>query len=444
MFLSKLFRKGKDPLDAATVPGTRSVNNLPLIIGGAVVAIFLAIIAYVMTQRTEDSAKREENKAQSTSATRFAADVAGPWGDGGLIPPDEMPPDPVPATTNTIPATQDTKTQKTDNMRLPPLESQTRPTYGPEESNIRNMRMQAFHAGLIAKTGVQTADMRGRGSGQRAVTPNDDTVRRQMGGANDTTAAYQARLAQVRGEGSATGSNNMGTASALTGSAAGADNSMTGFSRGNKWTLQQEVEAPASPYELRAGFVLPAIMLSGINSNLPGQVMAQVSQNVYDTATGRFLLVPQGTRLIGTYNSDVAYGQERILMAWQRLIFPDGKALDIEAMPGADSAGMAGFEDQINNHYIRTFSSAFLLSGVIAGVSMSQQQNSGNNNSDRQRAGDAMSEALGQTLGTTMAEMIRKNLNIAPTLEIRPGYRFNVMVTKDMRFKGPYTAFDYQ
>lgn len=437
MFLRKIFRKAKDPLDASTVPGTRSVNNFPLIIGGTVVALFLAIIAYVMTQRTEDSAKREENKAQSTSATRFAAEVAGPWGTGGLIPPDELPPEPAPIITNPAPAVQD---KKADTMRLPPLEAQTRPTYGPEENNIRNMRMQAFHAGLTSKTGVQAADIRGRSNGQKVASPNDDSLRRQMGGANDTTATYQSRLAQLRGD----SSGNMPTASSLTTNSPRTDNSMNRFSRGNKWELQQEVEAPASPYELRAGFVIPAIMLSGINSNLPGQVMAQVSQNVYDTATGRFLLVPQGTRLIGTYNSDVGYGQERILMAWQRLIFPDGKALDIEAMPGADSAGMAGFEDQINNHYIRTFSSAFLLSGVIAAVSMSQQQSSGNYNSDRQRAGDAMSEALGQTLGTTMAEMIKKNLNIAPTLEIRPGYRFNVMVTKDMRFKGPYTAFDYQ
>lgn len=125
-------------------------------------------------------------------------------------------------------------------------------------------------------------------------------------------------------------------------------------------------------------------------------------------------------------------------MAWQRLLFPDGRTLDIQAMPGADNAGNAGFSDEINNHYFRTFSSAFLLSGVIAAVSMSQD--SGEDSGNQQRASDALSESLGQTLGTTMAEMIRKNLNIAPTLHIRPGYRFNIMVTKDINFPGAYSA----
>ena len=188
---------------------------------------------------------------------------------------------------------------------------------------------------------------------------------------------------------------------------------------------------------LRTGFVIPATMISGINSDLPGQVMAQVSQNVWDTATGRFLLIPQGTRLIGAYSSDVAYGQERVLMAWQRLIFPDGKVLDIHAMPGADSAGYAGFSDKVNSHWFRTISS------VIAAADMSQNDGNSNSNNDRQRASDALSEALGQTLGQTLGQIISKNLNVAPTLEIRPGYRFNVMVIKDMTLPGPYQAFAY-
>ncbi len=92
--------------------------------------------------------------------------------------------------------------------------------------------------------------------------------------------------------------------------------------------------------------------------------MAQVAQNVYDTPTGKHLFIPQGSRLVGSYSSDVAYGQARVLVAWQRIVFPDGKAMDIGAMPGADSAGYAGFNDQVNNHYVRLFGSAFLMSGV--------------------------------------------------------------------------------
>jgi type IV secretion system protein VirB10 len=199
-------------------------------------------------------------------------------------------------------------------------------------------------------------------------------------------------------------------------------------------------EAPRTAYELRAGFVIPAILISGINSELPGQIMAQVSQDVYDTSRSKWKLIPQGARLVGAYSSDVAYGQARVLVAWQRLIFPDGKAMDIGAMPGADSAGYAGFNDRVNNHYWKTFSSAFLMSAVTAGIATSQPENSGYG---RPSLGSAMSEAVGQQLGQVTAQLIAKNLNIAPTIEIRPGYRFNVIVTKDMTFNKPYAPFDY-
>jgi type IV secretion system protein VirB10 len=181
-------------------------------------------------------------------------------------------------------------------------------------------------------------------------------------------------------------------------------------------------------------------MISGINSDLPGQVMAQVAQDVYDTPSGHYLLIPQGSRLVGSYSSDVAYGQSRMLIAWQRIVFPDGKAMDIGSMPGADSAGYTGFKDRVNNHYLRVFSSAFLMSAVVAGITLSQDDGS---RSDSQRASDALSEAVGQQLGQVTAQMIAKNLNIAPTLEIRPGYRFNVIATKDLTFRKPFQAFDY-
>ncbi|WP_325345866.1 TrbI/VirB10 family protein, partial [Xylophilus sp.] len=176
---------------------------------------------------------------------------------------------------------------------------------------------------------------------------------------------------------------------------------------------------------------------------LPGQIMAQVAQDVYDTPTGKHLLIPQGSRLVGSYSSDVAYGQARVLVAWQRIVFPDGKAMDIGAMPGADSAGYAGFNDQVNNHYVRLFGSAFLMSGVTAGITYSQRQNQAQNTYGAPSASSALSEALGQQLGQVTAQLIAKNLSISPTLEIRPGYRFNVVVTKDMTFSKPYRSFDY-
>ena len=120
--------------------------------------------------------------------------------------------------------------------------------------------------------------------------------------------------------------------------------------------------------------------------------------------------------------------------------------MDIGAMPGADSAGYAGFNDLVDNHYLRIFGSALLMSAITAGVQYSQQGDqvtSTGNGFYSQNASSVLSQALGQQLGQTMAQMIRKNMNIAPTLEIRPGYRFNIMVAKDLTFSKPYQSFDY-
>ena len=254
---------------------------------------------------------------------------------------------------------------------------------------------------------------------------------------SDPTVAYQMRLAQIR--------NGLGQTDFAPQLVQTANNDISQFdnkSGADRWKLDSKAEPPRTPYELRAGFVVPATLISGINSELPGQIMAQVSQSVYDTPTGKHLLIPQGSRLVGSYSSEVVYGQSRVLVAWQRIVFPDGKAMDIGAMPGADSAGYAGFNDQVNNHYLRMFGSAVLMSGVVAGVNLSQNSNQ-SQNSNTQRASDSMSEALGQQLGQVTAQMIAKNMSIAPTLEIRPGYRFNVIVTKDMTFSKPYQSFDY-
>lgn len=188
-------------------------------------------------------------------------------------------------------------------------------------------------------------------------------------------------------------------------------------------------EAPVSAMELKAGTVIPAVMVGGVNSDLPGQLVGQVTRNVYDSATGRYLLIPQGAKLVGTYDSGVSYGQERVLVAWNRIIFPDGSSLDLGAMPGADQGGYAGFNDRVNNHYARTFGSALMVSLFGAGVQLSQPQAA---NGENVSSGQTVAAALGQQVGQLGMEVARKNLNIQPTLEIRPGFRFNVQLTKDV------------
>lgn len=205
----------------------------------------------------------------------------------------------------------------------------------------------------------------------------------------------------------------------------------------SRWTLNHNMKSSAH-YSVQTGSVIPAVMISGVNSDLAGQLIAQVSQSVYDSPSGRYLLIPQGTRLIGAYSADVMYGQERVLVAWQRLIFPDGRTLDLGSMPGADQSGFSGFTDVVNNHLWRLYRDAFLLSAVVGAVAYNQDRSSSNNDSDKASASSSFSEAIGQELGQTSSELIRKNMAISPTIEIRPGYRFNVVVTKDLTFAAPY------
>jgi type IV secretory pathway VirB10-like protein len=236
----------------------------------------------------------------------------------------------------------------------------------------------------------------------------------------------------------------LGRAEAASGSESGVTSEAdrgAGGTGGDGWSHTGRVEAPVSPHIVRAGWVIPAILISGINSSLPGQILAQTAIDVYDTPSGRRRLIPRGTRLVGEYSSDIQYGQSRVLVSWRRLVFPDGKALDIGAMPGSSGAGYAGVGDRVNNHYLRTFGSAILMSAILAGVGTTQAGRDGDGS--RQRMADALSESLGQVMGGVMAEMLSKNLNLAPTLEIRPGYRFNVMLTRDLIFPGPYGEFDY-
>jgi len=197
----------------------------------------------------------------------------------------------------------------------------------------------------------------------------------------------------------------------------------------NKGYLQQQKQKQISPYELKAGWIIPATLITGINSDLPGSTLAQVSQNIYDTATGRYLLIPQGTKLVGEYKSNVLYGQERVLCAWTKLIFPNGDTLNLEGMNGTSQDGYSGFTDEVDNHYLRIFGSAFLMSSITAGIALNDK--SSTSGEKETTADKAMAQAIDQ-MSTVATEMIRKNMNIAPTLKIRPGYKFNIFLTKDI------------
>ena len=213
------------------------------------------------------------------------------------------------------------------------------------------------------------------------------------------------------------------------------------FDRAGKdanWILPHSRTA-GQRYEVKTGAVIPGIMVTGINSDLPGNIIAQVSQNVFDTATGNHLLLPQGAKLFGVYDSRVIYGQERVLVAWNRVVFPDGSAVTLGAMPGSDMSGYAGYTDKVNNHYLRIFGSAILMSMISGGMAYTMDTlDNSNSDSDNPTLQNEMGSALAAQLGQATLQLLQKNLNIKPTLEIRPGYQFNVIVTKDMFFERPY------
>lgn len=197
--------------------------------------------------------------------------------------------------------------------------------------------------------------------------------------------------------------------------------------------LHDTLHPPVSPYEVKAGTVIPAALITGINSNLPGAITAQVRENVYDTVSGEYLLIPQGARLIGQYDSHISFGQDRALVVWNRLIMPDGESIDLGKMQGVDIAGYAGFNDLVDNHYLRIYGNALLMSLVGSGYELLANP-SGNSNDDNDPQ-DTIAANIGLQLAQVTAQITRKNINIQPTIEIRQGYRFNVMVLKDMVLK---------
>ena len=199
------------------------------------------------------------------------------------------------------------------------------------------------------------------------------------------------------------------------------------------------LQLPTSPYQVMAGTIIPAALVTGINSDLPGQVIANVTEAVYDTATGRFLLIPQGSRLIGRYDSQVSFGQRRVLLVWTRLILPDTSSISLDRLPGIDPAGYAGLEDGVDWHWDRILAGAALSTLLGVGAELAAPNNSGSTGgvtvAVRQSAQDTVNQ-VGQ-------EITKRNVSIQPTLTIRPGFPMRVMVNKDLILR-PYQPLFFQ
>ncbi|HAT1844351.1 TrbI/VirB10 family protein [Legionella pneumophila] len=392
--------------------GVKRVNNVPLIIAIGILTLFVVLIALVANKRANAQNQPPEIvkvKNPKKNTMSLANDVVGNHKSAVISPQSltiansETTPFPIP---KQLPHKEDTLTQDVSEAEI---------------ERIRQEKTQEFEEAVKAKTSVMVDNPRLNNRDTTKTSMNSNEMALNI----DPSLAFKEQLTLLQERQARPMPQTLG----------GEENEM-------RWHLNSTLQNPNSRYELRAGSVIPGVMISGISSELPGQIIAQVSQNVYDTATGKYLLIPQGTKILGIYSSDVPFGQNSVLVAWQRLVFPDSKALDIGSMPGADSAGYAGFRDEVNHHYARIYGSALLMSGIIAGITYSQNTNQSNQFGYAQpTAGSVMSQALGQQLGEVTSQLVSKNLNVSPTINVRPGYRFNIIVVKDLTFKQPYRQF---
>lgn len=193
-------------------------------------------------------------------------------------------------------------------------------------------------------------------------------------------------------------------------------------------TAPDQLSRPASPFVIQSGTVIPAALITGVRSDLPGQITAQVTETVYDSPTGRVRLVPQGARLIGIYDSQVSFGQSRVLLVWTRLIMPNGRSIVLERQQGADAGGYSGLEDEVDNHWAELFKAAMLSTILGVGAELGSGADTGSNTDIIQ----ALRLSAANSLNQTGQHVVRRNLNIQPTLTIRPGFPVRVIVNRDL------------
>lgn len=422
--------------EEASSSGIRRINRLPIIVVIVLVIAFLAVIFYGLTSRGlyfrgEPGLDQTSGNPASTYADQLKRGVSdGIIGDAIQTP--IFQPTPVETKKETTPnpfAAEPRQLQQGEKSSLEPetvwkarLQREQEEQYLRERHRERMARLQAsdaaYDAPLVIDKGKIDAQAK-VATGAATTSPAANAAQPQS--ATDLyAAALQAGLAghnlDPNGQRTKEGFFN-------------ADIKELGY-------LPNRVVPQQSPFELKRGSVIPATLITGINSDLPGRITAQVSQNVFDSATGHRLLIPQGTKLFGRYDSKVSFGQSRVLVVWTDIIFPNGSTLQIGGMAGTDAQGYGGFNDKVNNHNFKTFGSAVLVALIGTGIDMAVPESSTLATQDT--ASDAARSNFAETFGRVAERTIDRNLDVQPTLEIRPGYKFNVLVDRDISFPGAY------
>ncbi|MBB3137724.1 type IV secretion system protein VirB10 [Rhizobium pisi] len=412
----------------------RRLNRLPIIIAIIVIVLFVGVVVIGLSLRGLSFNRGDIEGASNSPATSFGDQLKRGVTDGIIGGPDKQEvfqPTPVVAekkekqeqVVERQPADRQDRRQRLESEEewKARLKREQDEQYMREAQRQRMARLQARSTALDSPLKVDISDV------ENAASSTNDIGRQPTNAvANSASDLYAAAMK----------SGLMGQNVDQNGQTSKEDF----FNQDIKdlGYLPNQVVPQMSPNELKRGSVIPATLITGLNSDLPGRITAQVSQNVYDSATGYRLLIPQGAKLFGRYDSKVSFGQERVLVVWTDLIFPNGSTLQIGGMAGTDAEGYGGFKDKVDRHLWRTFRSAALVAIIGTGIDMSMPESSTLAMQDT--ASDAARRNFAESFGRVAEETISKNLNVQPTIRIRPGYKFNVLVDQDIVFPSVYSG----
>ncbi len=412
--------------------GMRRLNRLPIIVTIVMTLFFLGVVVVGLSWRGLSFNRSGESESVSNSpATTFGDQLKRGISDGLIGEPENreiFQPTPVVVEKERISDPVVERQPEIRNDRRKSLESEedwkARLKREQDEQSIREAqrqrmaRLQARATALDSPLKVDVSDLK------KAKEDTDNRHQPSINSANSASDLYAAAL-----KSGVMGQNPDQNGQTTKEEFFNQDIKDLGY-------LPNKVVPQISPFELKRGSVIPATLITGLNSDLPGRITAQISHNVYDSATGYRLLIPKGAKLFGRYDSKVAFGQERVLVVWTDLIFPNGATLQIGGMAGTDAEGYGGLKDNVDRHFWRTFGSAALVALVGTGIDMSMPESSTFATQDT--ASDASRRNFAESFGRVAEQTISKHLNVQPTINIRPGYTFNVLVDQDIVFPSTY------
>jgi len=428
---------GKDP----GAPRIRRLNRLPVFVFIGLAVVFFSVIVWGLSQRGLFRVNQQPEQAQGQPASDFADEIKRGISDGIIGEPRPEPlvilPPEVSEAGEDMPAANPFQPTGRPPAQASSLEPEAdwreRLLREQEEALVREQNRQqlaAVQAQANARNSPMGVDISELAVGQ-GPSENLSASPSPILGSGGMAELYASAMRAATSAPTDDPNNQSGKDAFLN-----QDIEDLGY-------LPKQVVQQMSPYELKRGSVIPATLVTGINSDLPGRITAQVRQNVYDSASGHHLLIPRGTKVFGRYDSEVSFGQERVLVIWTDLIFPNGSTLQIGGMAGIDTQGFGGFRDQVDNHFLRIFGSAILVAAIGTGLDVlspqadrpAVQAQLGSRNLQN-AAGQNFAETFDQVAGKTLD----RNLEVQPTLEIRPGYRFNILVDQDLNLSAPYSS----